>query len=310
MSSLPDIVVTFRPLGQPVAGMAAATLLLSAMTGISFSPDIIIAIVAPILLCGAMAAFYRFVRPDQRLAIGTEAVALLTATLALGQLASYPLATLGGTFVDPALAAADHALGFDWGTYFGWIAARPAIASPLALAYASFNIQPVLVVLALVITARYDRLGSYIAATIVALTVTMVIFPFAPAISAFAHHGIDDVAASALAPINSDQHVAILHELRDGSLRHITVERFYGLVTIPSFHTIAAILAIWATWPIRIVRVPFVVVNLAMIAATPVHGAHYLIDVISGIALAAGAIFAARHMRTASIPAIRRSMPA
>ena len=37
-------------------------------------------------------------------------------------------------------------------------------------------------------------------------------------------------------------------------------------------------------------------VNVLMVAATPVIGAHYVIDIIAGVAVAAGSILLAKHL--------------
>ena len=61
--------------------------------------------------------------------------------------------------------------------------------------------------------------------------------------------------------------------------------RLPGLVTFPSFHTASGILIISAcrkTW----VYVPAWIYSITMIAATPVLGGHYFVDLIAGMAVA------------------------
>jgi membrane-associated phospholipid phosphatase len=50
----------------------------------------------------------------------------------------------------------------------------------------------------------------------------------------------------------------------------------------------------WALWPVRRIGGLAAALNLLMIAATPVIGAHYIVDVAAGIALAIGSICAAK----------------
>ena len=59
-----------------------------------------------------------------------------------------------------------------------------------------------------------------------------------------------------------------------------------GLVSVPSFHTAAAILYIVVAWPMARLRWPVLVVNLCMLLATPVEGTHYLMDMLGGAAVA------------------------
>ncbi|WP_246800308.1 phosphatase PAP2 family protein [Bradyrhizobium sp. ERR14] len=50
----------------------------------------------------------------------------------------------------------------------------------------------------------------------------------------------------------------------------------------------------WALWPVRGIGGIVAVLSLLMIAATPVIGAHFIIDVAAGAALAAASIWAAK----------------
>ena len=50
----------------------------------------------------------------------------------------------------------------------------------------------------------------------------------------------------------------------------------------------------WAFWPIRWMRPVALIANGAMMIATPVNGAHYLIDILAGIVLAILSIMAAK----------------
>jgi len=88
-----------------------------------------------------------------------------------------------------------------------------------------------------------------------------------------------------------------LHDLplvRDGSLRIIDFDKLTGIVTFPSFHAAAAVLYLWAFWPVRWIGPIALVANIAMLLATPICGGHYFIDVFAGIAIAMAAIVTAR----------------
>jgi membrane-associated phospholipid phosphatase len=56
----------------------------------------------------------------------------------------------------------------------------------------------------------------------------------------------------------------------------------YGLVAFPSYHCIAAILFMWASWTVHSLRPFMVAVNLLMLAATPIVGGHYFVDLVAG----------------------------
>jgi membrane-associated phospholipid phosphatase len=88
---------------------------------------------------------------------------------------------------------------------------------------------------------------------------------------------------------------AIIDALRAGTLRTVSLADLHGLVSFPSFHTVAAILFAWAAWPVRLLRGPMLVTNLAMLAATPVDGAHYFVDLAGGGGIALLALASVRN---------------
>ncbi len=48
-------------------------------------------------------------------------------------------------------------------------------------------------------------------------------------------------------------------------------------------------------WDIRWLRTPFLALNLMMLAATPLFGGHYLVDMIAGAILTTASIAASRR---------------
>src|SRR5262249_53845181 len=83
---------------------------------------------------------------------------------------------------------------------------------------------------------------------------------------------------------------------RDGTLRHLELLNLGGIVTFPSFHAASALLYAWALWPLRWARPLLVFINGMMLAATPLNGGHYFVDVIAGITVALVSIVAAHRL--------------
>ena len=79
-------------------------------------------------------------------------------------------------------------------------------------------------------------------------------------------------------------------------LRHLELLGLGGIVTFPSFHAASAVLFGWALWAVRWLRPLALLINGAMLAATPLNGGHYFIDLIAGVAIAVLAIVAARRV--------------
>jgi hypothetical protein len=205
-------------------------------------------------------------------------------------LALFPLTALSAPFADAKLAAADAAMGFDWVAYARFV--EPWI-SPLLLAYRSFAWQPLLIVALLVITKREKRLWWFVNASAIASFPGLILYPLMPARGTFEHYNLTNYTllgdgARSFGPII---------ELIKAGHRTISPDLFTGFISMPSYHAAAAAIFTWAVWPLRFWRWPFLVLNLGMIAASPVIGAHYFVDIIAGVAVTAASILVARRTK-------------
>jgi membrane-associated phospholipid phosphatase len=73
-----------------------------------------------------------------------------------------------------------------------------------------------------------------------------------------------------------------------------------GLIGFPSYLATMALLAIWYFRDVRILRWAVLVLNVAVLLATPVQGGHHAVDVLASFPVAALAIFlAAQAAKTA-----------
>ena len=162
-------------------------------------------------------------------------------------------------------------------------------------AYGLIKIMLLAVPLALTLTLRLVRLQLFVFAFSIALIITVAISTFVPAIGTY--YGLH-IAPSQFASLDGSMYAAQLRDilaLREGSLRHLEMFKLTGIVSFPSFHAASAVLYMWALWPVRFVGGLAAALNLLMIAATPVIGAHYMIDVFGGVALAAISIYIGKY---------------
>lgn len=237
-----------------------------------------------------------------RLADLIESLGLFCWVSALGGLGSYVVAASSHGFHDAMLARIDGAIGFDWTGMYDIIVAHPWLTLISAPAYRSIFITPLLVIAGLTLAGEIARVRTFIAIFGAALLLSLALFYFFPARAALMFY----VGAHPAYPtVTSGATGTIIGSLRDGSVTVIDLAQLAGLLSFPSFHATSAILFVWAGWPLRKVRVPLIIVNGAMLAATPLEGAHYLIDVIGGVMIAFGFIFAL-HAR-AAVTAVGRS---
>jgi membrane-associated phospholipid phosphatase len=159
--------------------------------------------------------------------------------------------------------------------------------------YLSLTVQMTAVVLLLGLTGRLPWLRVYMLAFIFAAVLTIALSALLPAEGVWLHYGLK--ADPAAMPVSHTSWPVFLG-LRDGSYRLLMAVGSEGIITFPSLHAALAVILIAAFWPVPVARWLSGVVNSIMLAATPIDGSHYLVDVLAGIVIAILCIVAARML--------------
>ncbi len=293
---------TASRLGWAVIGAAGLGLVAAVCVGGLRLADILVVALLQFAALGACGTALRsrgWVRPSIGIAVESGAQLLLAALLA--PLLSVVLARTNLPYRDEELLALDRALfGFDWGRMAAFAQTRPLLMEILGHVYASLSLQPIILFAMLIATGRAARAQAFCLAWILTLAATISVFPLVPAVGGYLHLGIAQADTHVLVPA-AWNHIAVLGPARDGMISTLTGDTLDGIVTFPSFHAAAAVLLAWGFWGVQVLRWPALGINLAMMAATPVIGGHYLTDVVAGIALAGLALCVTdRLMRPAS----------
>jgi membrane-associated phospholipid phosphatase len=298
----------------PIAAMGGVLLFGVILCGFSFEP---VAALIPTAIAAALAlivylyAFAKADRADPKLIFSLGAISqLFFVAIIMGPL-TYVTSVANWPLQDHALLAIDRAMGMDPEAIARYVNDHDWLSGLLLRAYGLIKIMLLAVPIALTLTLRLVRLQVFVFAFSIALIITVAISTFVPAVGTL--YGLD-IAPSQFASLDSSLYTAQLRDilaLREGSLRHLEMFKLTGIVSFPSFHAASAALYMWALWPVRGLGGIAAALNLLMIAATPVIGAHYIIDVAGGIAVAAASIWAAkfclqwhgRASRTSAAPA-------
>ena len=224
---------------------------------------------------------------------GTAQIVLITAIMAP---LTYVAASTNLPMQDANLLAIDRAFGLDWAAYVGFADDRPALATWLNCGYNMIRWPIFAIPVVLAATGRYQRIEEFTFAFGAALAVTTIVSALVPAIGVYQQIGLDPATLKHIDPRPYLDQLRDLPPTRAGELRHLALLGLGGIVTFPSFHAASAVLYCWALWPIRWLRPLVVLVNGAMLAATPLNGGHYFVDVIAGVIIAVLAIVAARSI--------------
>ncbi|GEM_PF-863706 len=217
-----------------------------------------------------------------RLSLFFQVLAFFIIFNKLGLMLNYLLMGLQTPFADAQLAQLDALLGFDWTAHVAWVNDHPLVIRILEEAYGSYPWFFLLVFSWLVITCHFRRLQGFILLYASTGLIAMLIGAWLlPALGGYGHHApaadiISNLPASA--GRYALEHARLLNA---GLMPNVPLDVSVGLVTFPSFHTVMALLFIWALrgtiwfWP-------SLVINTLTIISTPSMGGHYLVDVIAG----------------------------
>ncbi|MGU3359447.1 phosphatase PAP2 family protein [Methylobacterium sp. M6A4_1b] len=215
------------------------------------------------------------------------------------------------SFVDDTLAAIDRALGFDWTLYFHLVVGDAWVHALLRAAYESIWFQPLVITVLHIARKDFWSFGNLQVALPLSFAFVCLVATFLPAIGAYDFHDMDPQRHAGISVAFTDGATAPVRWLRQAVLP-ANLPDFPDLrvVTFPSWHAAAALVFMMSAWSIPVVRWFAVALNLAMLAATPVHGSHYLADTIVGALLGAtaflvaGCLLAPRAVPRQRVPAL------
>jgi hypothetical protein len=206
----------------------------------------------------------------------------------LGHVVSY--LSKSRRFWDDLLARGDEALGFDWVGMLQWANDHPVVTAVAYGIYMSAGFQSIMAPILLAGLGRYRALQVSTIALLLSLIVTYGTAWLLPALGTYEFYGIDPTQHPDIAVRVASLHVPEIMGMRNGSILNISRLAPTGLITFPSFHAANAVLLAWALWHVSYLRYPGLILNSLMLLATPLHGSHFLVDVLAGFLNAAVAI--------------------
>lgn len=279
------------------AATAAVVLLACYVSNFKFVPTLI-----PINLVAAFFGLMVFVayvlfRNDFFILSISNAVATISAFSSAGAILSYVAMHYSFSFHlwDATLASTDKLFRLDWYSLLRWVDAHRSIADILSYAYVSFVQQAVGVVIILSLLGEYRRLQTLILAFQICALSCAAIAAFMPAVGEYAYLKINPAIQFQWLPSFVTSYVADVIQLRTDA-PFIPLDGFKGVITFPSFHSALGFLFFWAFWRTPVVRWIAFILNATMVAATPIFGGHYFVDVGAGLLVAFGSVLIARRV--------------
>ena len=221
----------------------------------------------------------------------------------LGAIASYTVAATTSGWVDGTLHRLDTLVGFDWVQWYVAVAERPWLQVLSRAAYGSIFVTPAVLLGTFAFTGNAAEARRFIATFWLAAVLTLILFWFMPAKGALDYlwHG-----PIPYMPMSELYQAEIIPVLRDATMRQVDLGAIRGLVGPPSFHSVCVVLFIVAVWRVARLRMPLILLNLAMTLAIPVEGTHYLMDMALGAVVAVVALIVVGRLVAMPAAAPRR----
>ncbi len=267
------------------------------------------------LVFGVPGLVYTYARPDPVVSVPLLNFTLVQLYFLVGSMMSYIVVSLNFPLIDSSLAAFDQSIGFDWPAVLAYFNERPWLDGLMNRAYNIPFAVTVISLLFLTFTGRHRQIEDFTICLSLTGLVTLLLSGILPAVGAFPHYLPGDDAHSQISVFAAYSHLDQFLGLRDGSFRSLLTDEPRGLATFPSFHTIYALILIYAMRGTGIFFVVSVIINSATIASTPVFGGHHFVDLLAGLVVAGGVSFlvstlyarlygeVSRHARHGPVPA-------
>jgi hypothetical protein len=262
--------------------------------GFHFGPGVVQSIGFVSLLV-LISIFYSYTERDERIMHFAQFGAQYLALFAVLTVLSYLAVSTNAPLVDHALDAIDKAMGLNWLTWTEWLTEHSTLRWGLFIVYGSLPAQQFFCYVRNVHTRANWRNSEIWWITFFSALVTIAGSAALPASNPYVYYGLERA--------DHFLHMVQFLGLRDGTMHIIGFTDAQGLVQLPSFHTI---LAIMLTYNLRHNRCLFSVAllwNTALILSCPTEGSHYFVDLVAGAVVAVATIWGVRGM-TGAWPAI------
>ena len=197
-------------------------------------------------------------------------MSLWIAFTATGCVLTYLCATWALPLHDEALANFDRALGFDWSLWRKAVLESPALHWALSIAYGSLAFQILYSAIFFSLAGLRQRNKELFVLAALTLLLTALISALYPV----------------LGPWMGASYIPHLLALRAGGPWDFELSALDGIVQMPSYHTILAILFTYAYRGTGITGWVVAGLNAIMLPAISPLGGHYLADMIAGAAIA------------------------
>jgi hypothetical protein len=287
-SRRPPFEIPFSALSQfPLEWLGLAMICLIDATWAAdsgFSVTVSAAAVAIIAAVMAGGIFFHCWYVEPRASLTLEYFALTFVLTASFAVLSYLSWTLRLPLADAAFLRFDRKLGFDWLYWFSAVKRHPLLLVAFEFSYNTLIYQGVYFATLFAVLRNRERLREVFWIVFVACALTTLLSAIFPAYGTFDAFRLGDI----------DGYLGDMKRLREGTDLHFQLSQLTGVISFPSFHTVMALVYIYAFRGTGLIGGFIAVLNLVMLPSIPFLGGHYLVDILAGAAVALASILLVR----------------
>lgn len=196
--------------------------------------------------------------------------------------------------LDAFLLQVDHMFGYHWPDAVTWLAREmPMVGLTLSYVYLSSFAQLIVAIVILGVMGRAYQLNLLLLTGMIGLFLTFVVWQIFPNLSMGAQYPIPSEAEQAIRLITNTAYGGMIRDAALNGIPLISNGTMLGVVAFPSYHTVMACLSVWFVYK-TVVFWPAVVLNIAMIPAIHIHGAHHILDFVGGVVVFFAALWVSK----------------